>query len=133
MYAFRFPFSSLNSPTNNKQQTTDYKSGIQIYSSHDEKAIFQCNCDSSEDRVKLLKTLEDTINEVGKGEGLMFVQVLVHIHVHIHIHVHVYIHVHIHEHALYIYIYLIGILFGVQCTMHNTASVNVFPKTFLDE
>ena len=71
MCAFHFPFSSLNSPTNNKQQTTDYKSGIQIYSSHNEKAIFQCNCDSSEDRVKLLKTLEDTINEVGKGEGLM--------------------------------------------------------------
>ena len=43
---------------------TDYKNGIQLYSSHDAKAMFQCNCDSSDDRVKLLRTLEATISEV---------------------------------------------------------------------
>ena len=42
----------------------DYKHGVQIYSSHDEKAIFQCNCDSSDDRKKLLRDLESTISEV---------------------------------------------------------------------
>ena len=44
--------------------TTDYKNGIQIYSSHDAKAIFQCNCDTGDERVKLLGTLEATISEV---------------------------------------------------------------------
>ena len=42
----------------------DYKNGIQIYSSHDEKAIFQCCCDTNDDRRTLLHTLESTISEV---------------------------------------------------------------------
>ena len=45
--------------------TPDYRNGLQIYSSHKEKAIFQCNCDSSDDRKTLLRILEDTIGEVG--------------------------------------------------------------------
>ena len=49
---------------------TDYKNGIQLYSSHDAKAMFQCNCDSSDDRVKLLRTLEATISEVRDTHNL---------------------------------------------------------------
>ena len=66
-YTFIFPIPTPIRTCTHTHTHTHYrlqKWGADLLLSHDEKAIFQCNCDTSEERVKLLRTLEATVSEV---------------------------------------------------------------------
>jgi len=66
-YQYRDSFSLLNAVAV-KFATHYYKNGVQIHSSLESKLLFQCNCDSKNDRETLLKKLEETIAELKEME-----------------------------------------------------------------